>query len=430
MRENMWSSLIFPSNLINYSSSPPAPSSPVKGIARKYSAFVRQPGVAPLLAVALVSRMPIGMVGFSMLMFLREQLGSFALAGTVVGVNFVAMSIAAPIQGRLIDRFGPRLLLAVTTVVQPLALLGVLLATRSGASLPLAVACAALAGAFASPITTLTRTLWRHRFEREDDRRTAFALDAVMIELNFTLGPAIMAATLAAASATAAFAGAIGAVVVAAAIFLGSPALRYFPREHASVQRHMLGPLTDARLRLLFAATFGLSVCFGLLEVGYPAYATALAAPAMGGLLLSVNSVGSAIGGAIYGGLQLRAPVERQYAFTLATMALPFFLHALMPPPALFAFVAFLAGAGIAPSIAAQSVLVSRLSPPHYATEAFTWSSTFIVSGIGAGMAMGGFLVEHVGLATAFAVGGVVVALMSMLSLRLPVPRTAAVPAD
>jgi len=59
-------------------------------------------------------------------------------------------------------------------------------------------------------------------------------------------------------------------------------------------------------------------------------------------------------------------------------------LHWFVDVPFAFAVVAFVAGAAIAPSIACQSVLVSRLAPSHYATEAFTWSSTFIVSGLGA----------------------------------------------
>ena len=54
----------------------------MKQIARKYVAFLAQPDVTRLLIVALLSRMPIGMVGFAMLMFLREGLGNFALAGT------------------------------------------------------------------------------------------------------------------------------------------------------------------------------------------------------------------------------------------------------------------------------------------------------------------------------------------------------------
>ena len=381
---------------------------------RKYAVFLRQPDVARLLVVAVFTRMPIGMVGFSMLMFLREALGDFALAGSAVGVCFVAMAASAPIQGRLIDRQGPHRLLWVTATVQPLALLGVLASARAGLPFAVVASFAALAGAFASPITTLTRTIWRHRFEAEDDRRTAFALDAVTIELNFTLGPAIVGGMLALASATAAFALAIATVVASAAIYLASRVLVHFKRVH-SAERHLLGPLTEPRLLLVFAATFGLTMCFGLLEVGYPAYATWLGAPALAGLLLGVNSLGSAVGGTIFGGLRLRASIERQYAAVMGLMALPLLLHALVMQPVAFGFVAFLAGALIAPSITAQSVLVSRLAPPKYATEAFTWSSTFIVSGLGAGMALGGFLVEHSGLRTAFATGAAVMAAMALL---------------
>ena len=177
----------------------------MKRIAAKYVEFLRQPGVGRLLLVAFFSRMPIGMVAFSMLMFLRDALGNFALAGAAVGVNFVAMAIAAPIQGRFIDRNGPHGLLRVTGIVAPLALLGVLAAGIFKMPFAVIAACAVIAGLFASPITTLTRTLWRHRFDREDDRRTAFALDAVMIEFNFTVGPVIVAAMLAFFSPTAAF---------------------------------------------------------------------------------------------------------------------------------------------------------------------------------------------------------------------------------
>jgi MFS family permease len=394
----------------------------VRGIARKYAAFIRQPDVARILLVAVLARMPIGMVGFSMLMYLREALGSFALAGSAVGINFVAMAAFAPVQGRLIDRTGPIRLLWVTGIVQPIALAAILVSAREGLPFAATATFAALAGIFASPITTLTRTLWRHRFEGEEDRRTAFALDAVTIEINFTLGPAIVGLVLAYVGATAAFALSIAAVIASAAIYLASRVLAHF-RPVEAAERHLLGPLTEPRLWIVFVATFGITFCFGLLEVGYPAYATALAAPALAGLLLGVNSLGSALGGAIYGGLQFRASVERQYAVIAGLMALPFFLHALVWQPLVFGAVAFLAGALIAPSITALSVLVSRLAPPKYATEAFTWSSTFIVSGIGAGLAAGGAIVESAGIPAAFAAGGIVLLAMSLLvvaTLRPP----------
>lgn len=388
----------------------------MKAIVSRYAAFVRQPHVARLLAVAMVTRMPIGMVGFSMLMFLREALGDFALAGAAVGTQLVSLAAAAPVQGRLIDRLGPRPVLYVTAVLQPLALLALLWAATAGAPFPTVALCAGAAGVFASPITTLTRTMWRHRFEDEDSRRTAFALDAVTIEVNFTVGPALVAFVIATAGATAGFALAIGVVVAATAVYVASGVLRLFkPVEVA--ERHLLGPLTEPRLWVVFVASFGLTLCFGLLEVGYPAYATTLGMPAFAGVLLAFNSLGSAVGGAIFGGMRFKAGVERQFAATMALMAIPLALHAALLQPVAFFIVAFFAGALIAPSITAQSVLVSRLAPSRYATEAFTWSSTFIVSGIGAGMAVGGLIVERAGLPAAFAAGAALILAMALLAL-------------
>jgi MFS family permease len=401
----------------------------VRRFARKYVEFVRQPDVAPLLLVALFSRMPIGMMGFAMLMFLREALGDFARAGTAVGVNFLVMALAAPIQGRIIDRKGPRKVLLATGTLQPLALVGVLLAAYHRLPFFVVVACAALAGAFASPITTLTRTMWRNLFEREDDRRTAFALDAVLIEVNFVMGPAIMAAILTTVGTIPAFALAIAAVAAAVVVFLSSRAPGQF-RRIEDVERHLLGPLTEVRLLLVFASTFGEAMAIGMLEVGYPAYGVAAAAPAVGGMLLSVNSLGSAIGGAAYGGLHFHARIERQFAATLALMSVPLVLHAVAPTTPLFACAAFFAGGLIAPSIAAQSVLVSRLAPVQYATEAFTWSSSCIVAGLGIGEALGGYLVETSGLRSAFVAAGVISACMAAVASLIPgerrAPRTSA----
>jgi MFS family permease len=399
-------------------------------ILHKYGAFIRQPDVARLLVVALLTRMPIGMVGFSMMMFLREALGNFTQAGAAVGITFVAMAVAAPVQGRLIDRHGPHRLLVITGVLQPLGLFGVLLSAHAHMPFTLIATFAVISGVFASPITTLTRTAWRQRFEREDDRRTAFALDAVTIEINFTLGPAIIAGLLAAANPTVAFACAIGVVVAAILIYFASGVLKHFKRVEGA-ERHLLGPLTEVRLWLVFIATFFTAMAFGVLEVGYPAYATLLATPALAGILLAVNSVGSAVGGALYGGLHFRTPVERQYAAILLAMTVPLLLHAVLQQPIEFGVLAFLAGALIAPSITAQSVLVSRFAPAKYATEAFTWSSTFIVSGLGMGMAVGGAIVETAGLSAAFVLAGAVVAVAAMLIVfALPAPTTATQAAD
>jgi predicted MFS family arabinose efflux permease len=335
-----------------------------------------------------------------------------------VGVGLITIAVAAPIQGRLIDRYGPRPILRVTGVMHPLTLTAVLASAKLGMPFAVTVLFAGLSGVFASPITTLTRTLWRHRFEHEEDRRIAYALDAVTIEINFTLGPAIVAGVLAVFGAMAAFMLSIGVVFAAFLIYYSSRAIGYFKSDAVS-ERHLLGPLTEPRLWILFIATFGLTLCFGLIEVGYPAYATALTLPALGGVLLAINSAGSAVGGTLYGGLHFKTPVERQFAFAMALMTVPLAVHVYFMEPTAFAFTAFFVGALIAPSIAAQNVLVSRLAPAKYATEAFTWSSTFIVSGLGVGMALSGMLVENAGLRANFAMGAAIMAVTALLALTM-----------
>ncbi len=387
--------------------------------ARKYQAFLKLPDVAAMVTVALFARMPIGMIGLSMLMFLRHELGSYALAGSAVGAYFISMAATAPVLGRLIDRYGPRVPLLVTGLVQPLTLLALLAAALLRFPYPVLLACAALSGAFQSPITVLTRTLWRHRFPRDEDRRMAFSIDSVLVEINFTLGPALIAMIVALFGAVAALSTATAAALAAFVLFQHSPALKYWKHEPLA-ERHMLGPLTDLRLVLLFCVSFGLTFCFGLLEVGYPAFATSIGLPALGGLLLAVNSAGSATGGAIYGGLTLRLPLERQFACALALLSGPFFLHAFVPQPVLFAAVAFVAGLAIAPALTANTLMVTRLVPSKYATEAFTWSSTFIVSGLGAGVAVGGAVIEAVSVQSTFLLAGITAAAMAVVALVLP----------
>jgi MFS family permease len=383
-----------------------------------YAEFLRLPDVKRMVMAAWLSRLPTGMMGLSMLLFLRDALGSFKLAGTAVGAYFIAMAISAPVQGRIIDRHGPQKLLRVTGVAQPLMLLALFIAAHFKMSFPLIVGAAILAGICPAPITTLTRTIWRQRFTDESARRMAFSVDAVTMELCFTVGPLLVALIITLSNPSVGFLITTTMVFAAFLIFMASPALNYW--QQSSVEkRHLLGPLTDPQLLLLFAVTFGLATAFGLLEVGYPALATSLSLPVLAGVLLAVNSVGSAVGGAVYGVMRINMPLERQFGILLGMMVLPLLLHAWVSQLLLLGMVAFIAGATIAPSIAAQSILVSRLAPQKYATEAFTWSSTFIVSGIGAGMAGGGALAETYNATTPFIVAALVMAAMAAMSLLL-----------
>ena len=66
------------------------------------------------------------------------------------------------------------------------------------------------------------------------------------------------------------------------------------------------------------------------------------------------------------------------------------------------AVVAFVAGLCIAPAPTLVTLLVSSYAPARYATEAFTWVATCIVSGLGTGNALGGLLLERYNAAVVF----------------------------
>ena len=383
-----------------------------------YRTFLRLPDIPAMIATAWLSRMPIGMNGLAMLLFMRETLGNFQVAGSIVGTFFVAMAVAAPILGRLIDRIGPRTPLIVTGLLHPLSMIGLFVATIEGAGVPVLMAIAALCGIVAPPVTILTRTTWRHRFSDDHNRKMAYSIDSIMIELNFTVGPLLVAGIVAAFNARVALATLIAISAAAVLIFFASPILKYWQRE-APVERHLFGPLTDLRLVALFCLSFGLTFCFGLLEVGYPAYATAIGQVAFGGVLLAAISIGSAVGGFIYGALRLSMPLERQFTVTLGIISIPLFMHGVVDHRLLFVLVAFLAGVCIAPALTAQTLLVTRIAPMKYATEAFTWSSTFIITGVGVGMATGGAIAEMYDIKAPFLLAGGVIALTSVLSLML-----------
>jgi MFS family permease len=388
---------------------------------KHYAAFFRLPGVARLLAIALFARLPVGMMSLSMLMHLRDISGTFAFAGGMVGTYMIAMAATAPIQGRLADRYGPRGLLAVTGIVHPAAL-GLLLFARP-LHLPLTAIAplAALAGAFVTPISVLTRTLWRHRFDDPVQRRTAFAVDTVLIEVNFTIGPAVIGLVLLLGTPAEAFAITWVAAASAAPLFLLSGVARYWKRA-VDEDRHLLGPLTNRRLLVVYATSGALTFAFGMLEVGYPAFAARAGAIAIGGAMLAICSIGSATGGLVYGGSHFTLSLERQLPRILLAFAALLGAHALVASPWPLGVLAFGAGLTIAPALTVLSLLVTQQAPARYATEAFTWMSTCIVVGIGAGMAVGGQLVEAAGPPTAFALGGLSCLLAALIAFPLRRP--------
>lgn len=379
-----------------------------------YTTLFAARGVPRFAALAFLARLPIGTLGLATLLHVQALTGSIAFAGGIVGAQMIATAAMAPIFGRIIDRRGPNGVLTVTALTAPAAILLVYFAGPLGLTRPAILVAAIATGAFMPPVPTLIRALWRYRFDDEARRRTAYAVDSVGIEFTFTLGPALVGWLVAVATPRAAHLLAFLFTLCAVPLLIASGGLRWW-KAPATVARDLLGPLRNRKLLVLYASTFALATSFGTIEVGYPGFAGSIDVATWGPALIAVCSVGSALGGITYGAMHFALPVERQIPLAVGLLALPLALHLVTTSPWGLAVLAFLAGLMIAPSLTGVTLLVSRYAPSLYVTEAFTWSQTAIVTGVGSGMALGGALIERFGPNGAFALG-MLAALLSAFS--------------
>ena len=361
-----------------------------------YLEILRVPRMGALMAVALLVRLPIAINGLAVVLFVREQTGTFASAGAVAGGLALGTGLGAPFMGRLVDRAGTRVLvpLAVANALSLLALVGL---GSTGSPPGVLVLTALLAGALYPPNPSVLRTRFPDLLSH-DPRLvgSVFALDSVLLEIGFVLGPLITAVLVATVSPAAAIVFSAAAVVVGSVAFaaLLPPAPGAGAGDVADPDAGLLGPLRAPGIRTLVLTMFPVGFAIGALEVALPAFSADEGGAELAGFLLAVWSIGSAAGGFVFGlrprrsglvALHLRLTLLLPLAFApvLAAVSVPLMALLLLP-----------AGMLIAPIIATRNELATAVAPPGTATEALTWPLTALLSGLASGAAVGGALVD------------------------------------
>ena len=388
----------------------------------RYAALFARPELRTAVLGSIVGRLPIGITGLSILLLGQRATGSFAQSGLMTAAYVLGLAGIAPLLGRAIDHSGPRRVLLASAVVFPAALCALVLATHVAPTVPLQSVLAFAAGASFPPITVCMRTFFRQRLREDSQLAAAYSLESVLIEMIFIVGPMLVALLVALASPEAAVLLAALCAAVGSVIFLRSSVLAGW-RIEPRTARSLLGPLAERDFVALLAVVLGYASAFGLLEIGVTAYATAAGHPALAGLLLALMSAGSALGGLAYGSRSWAPPLVRQFSIALALIGVGM---ALLVPPSdawLFALLCFVAGIVMAPALTMQSMLVARIASPRHATEAFTWSSTGLLSGVGLGMALGGWLAERWGWSATFAAASIAGFGSAAFALLLRAPR-------
>jgi MFS family permease len=364
---------------------------------RRYAALLRPAAHHRPFAAAIVARLAISMGPLSTVLGVRATTGSYAAAGFVAAMLAVGLGAGAPVLGRLVDRHGQRRVVAIGAVLSASGTVGLALAALAGLPLPALAGIAFLAGVTLPPLSACMRAAWQALLDDPDERESAYALEAVGIELIFIIGPVIVGALLltplpvAPLLATGAFT-LLGGLAYAATPVAG----RWRPEADGAAVRPRGGALGSRGVLATLAAFMLVSVAFGTLDVSLAATAeTQLGNAALVGVLFTAIAGGSLLGGLWYGSRRFTWPQHRRLMLALTVFALGLAPLAFVGGELWVLLAALaLAGVGIAPSSIIAHQLIDDTAPLGARTEAQAWTGTANTAGAAAGTALAGVLVD------------------------------------
>jgi hypothetical protein len=367
------------------------------GPIRRFRALLNRPGGRPQAFFGLIGRAPGSMLSVAFVAGASATGGEagYALGGLAAGAYALGSAIVGPMVGRAADRLGQR------EVGRPLALASagaVVLAALSLLVLgptPLLVVLAAAAGASQPNVGAFARVRWAALLDRGDEAATAQALESVIDETTFLVGPTVVALL-----AGIAFAGfpmiiaagllLIGAFGATSALVLPAPARH--PPEPGARRRPEFPPGIG-----LLVAVFALGVALGAVQVLQLAYCQALGAESGAALVFFLNSGTSLVGAVLVGGTVFRTPARRRFTIALIVYAVGVVPSALVGGYVPFVLASILSGAAIAPTFIQANGVVAEEAPPRIRTAAFAVLGSATVFGIAIGAALAGQAVARVG---------------------------------
>jgi MFS family permease len=374
----------------------------------RYRTLLALPGARAPMLLSIAGSMPIGMFGLAILLLARDATGSLADAGRIVGAFTLANAFGAVAQGRLIDRHGQGPVLRTAACAHLPALIALVVVAHEHAASWILAVVALSGGATIPQLPAAMRSLWSMLTESDEQRETAYAMVAIAFEVAVVTAPAIVALIVAVASPTL-------AVLIAAA--LGSSAAIAFTVTPASRRwrgvRHQagwLGPLTAPGMRTVCGVLLTFGTAFGIVQVAVPAFTLERGSASAGGALLACLSLGSLIGGVVYGARRWPGALPPRLVAVMLGLGTGYALLALPSGYLPLAVLLVLAGTLLAPASVICSTLLDTVAPPGTVTEAFAVMVTGIVAGVAIGAALGGSIVESASYDAAVLAAGAIAA--------------------
>ncbi len=356
-------------------------------MANPYREIFRAPGAKGFSAAGFFARLPIAMAPIGIVAMLSQTHGEYWLAGAVSATFALTNAAVSPQISRLVDRKGQSKVLIPATIVSVIAFAALIIATNQKWPAWTLFLSAFLAAAMPS-IPAMMRARWTEIFRDRPELNTAFAFESAADELVYISG-----ASLSVGLAVSLFPEA-GMMISTTFLALGTFAFllqrstepKVRPVESGRRQRSAISlrPVQIITLALIFVGS-----TFATAEVSAVAITKELGQPEAASLVIGVYAIGSFVVGLILGALNPKMPLQRQLLIAVSVLALTALpLLVASTSVALLAFAVFLSGVAISPIFNTSFGLIERRVPESMLTEGVTW----VMTGIGIGMALGAFL--------------------------------------
>lgn len=356
-------------------------------MANPYREIFRAPGAKGFSAAGFFARLPIAMAPIGIVAMLSQTHGEYGLAGAVSATFALTNAAVSPQISRLVDRKGQSKVLIPATIVSVIAFAALIIATNQKWPAWTLFLSAFLAAAMPS-IPAMMRARWTEIFRDRPELNTAFAFESAADELVYISG-----ASLSVGLAVSLFPEA-GMMISTTFLALGTFAFllqrstepKVRPVESGRRQRSAISlrPVQIITLALIFVGS-----TFATAEVSAVAITKELGQPEAASLVIGVYAIGSFVVGLILGALNPKMPLQRQLLIAVSVLALTALpLLVASTSVALLAFAVFLSGVAISPIFITSFGLIERRVPESMLTEGVTW----VMTGIGIGMALGAFI--------------------------------------
>ncbi|GAA1910891.1 MFS transporter [Nocardioides lentus] len=380
-----------------------------------YQRVLVTPGATAFSATGLVARLPISMVSLGLVLLVSGRTGSYGLAGSVAAAYVLAQAAASIVHGRLADRFGQDRALPPAVALFGVGLLLTVWAVEAGTAPVWWHVLAAVAGAGLPQVGSCVRARWSHVLRDGDDGArvsTAFALEAVVDEVVFIVGPVLVTLLATAIDPVAGLAVAL-VTGVGGTLALGAQRRTQPPRHPraprttgpgATGTRAARAPMPWAAVAVLTVVALSLGGVFGSVEVVTVAFAAEVGAPAAAGPLLALLAGGSLVAGVVVGAIEWRRGPEHRLRWGVAVLTVAMAPLALLDSVWLMAPALLLTGLAISPSLIAMMSLTEAAVPTSRLTEGMSVVHTGLAAGLAPGAALAGAVVDASGASAAYLV--------------------------